>query len=256
VFDGVLLDIDGVLTVSWAPLPGAVATIEWLQRQGIEFRLLTNTSSRTRREIASLLRQAGMDIEEQHVLTAVTSAARYLTENYEGTGCFVLNEGDIGEDLEGIRRTGPDDAGVVLLGGAGPSIGFGELNTVFTMAIAGAPLVALHRNLRFQTADGPALDMGAFVLGLEAATECSVTVVGKPSPSFYAAALRELGMEAERVIMVGDDIVADVIGAQHAGISGALVRTGKFRHSDLEGNNSEPDHVLADIGELPDLLSR
>jgi HAD superfamily hydrolase (TIGR01458 family) len=254
MIEGVLLDIDGVLTVSWEPLPGAAATIGWLRSEGIEFRLLTNTSSKTRRQIASLLISAGMDVDERLVLTAVTSAARYLAEHFDGAGCFVLNEGDIEEDLDGVRRVDAREAGVVLLGGAGPSIGYAELNAVFKAAMAGTPIVALHRNLRYQTADGPALDMGSFIVGLEAATGIDVTVVGKPAPSFFEAALAALGLDAGQVVMVGDDIQADVRGAQDVGVSGALVRTGKFRQSDLEGNGAAPDHVLGSIGDLRDLF--
>src|SRR5258708_37513651 len=104
VTDGrVLLDIDGVLTVSWRPLPGAVRTINWLQDRAIEFRLVTNTSSKTRREIAALLADAGMPVGGAQILTAVTSAATYLTENHPGAGCFVVNDGDLGEDLVGVQ---------------------------------------------------------------------------------------------------------------------------------------------------------
>jgi ribonucleotide monophosphatase NagD (HAD superfamily) len=96
--------------------------------------------------------------------------------------------------------------------------------------------------------------MGAFIVGLEAAADAPVTVVGKPAPAFFAAALSELGVDARRAAMVGDDIHADVLGAQDAGISGVLVRTGKFRPSDLEGIDREPDYVLDDIGALRALL--
>jgi HAD superfamily hydrolase (TIGR01458 family) len=252
--EGVLLDIDGVLTVSWEPLGGAVETIQWLTTQGIEFRLVTNTSSRTRREIAALLARAGMAVDERHILTAVTSAARYLADSHGGVGCFVVNEGDLSEDLEGVEIVEASAAGVALLGGAGPSVGYEDLNAVFRLAMGGLPIVALHRNVRYQTADGPSLDMGAFIVGLEAAAGARVTVVGKPAPAFLAAALTDLGVEARRATMVGDDIHADVLGAQASGISGVLVRTGKFRPSDLEGNEREPDHVLDDIGQLPALL--
>jgi ribonucleotide monophosphatase NagD (HAD superfamily) len=54
--------------------------------------------------------------------------------------------------------------------------------------------------------------------------------------------------------MVGDDLESDVLGAQSLGITGALVRTGKFRPSDLDGRAGRPDHVIEDIGRLPDLL--
>jgi HAD superfamily hydrolase (TIGR01458 family) len=252
--DGVLLDIDGVLTVSWEPLPGAVETLRWLTTEGVDFRLVTNTSSKTRREIATLLAQAGMEVDEAKILTAVTSAARYLNDTFGGVGCFVVNEGDLHEDLEGVELVDADQAGVVLLGGAGPSLGYEDLNTVFRLAMGGIPLVALHRNVRYQTSDGPALDMGAFIVGLEAAGDVEVAVVGKPAPAFFAAAVGDLGVDPRQVVMVGDDIHADVLGAQDAGLIGALVRTGKFRPSDLEGNEEEPDHVLDGVGELPDLL--
>jgi len=254
VLEGVLLDIDGVLTVSWEPLHGAVETIHWLTAQGVEFRLVTNTSSRTRREIATLLARAGMEVDERQILTAVTSAARYLAATHGGVGCFVVNEGDLREDLGGVEIVDATAAGVVLLGGAGPGVGYEELNAVFRLALRGVPIVALHRNVRYQTADGPALDMGAFIVGLEAAADAPVTVVGKPAPAFFAAALSELGVDARRAAMVGDDIHADVLGAQDAGISGVLVRTGKFRPSDLEGIDREPDYVLDDIGALRALL--
>jgi HAD superfamily hydrolase (TIGR01458 family) len=252
--EGVLLDIDGVLTVSWEPLAGAIETVQWLTTEGVEFRLVTNTSSRTRREIATLLARAGMEVEERQILTAVTSAACYLADSYGGVGCFVVNEGDLHEDLKGVEIVDAHSAGVVLLGGAGPSVGYEDLNAVFRLAMNGVPIIALHRNIRYQTVDGPALDMGALIVGLEAAADVEITVVGKPAPAFFAAAVGDLGVSAERVVMVGDDIHADVLGAQDAGISGVLVRTGKFRPSDLEGNDEEPDYVLDGIGELPALL--
>jgi HAD superfamily hydrolase (TIGR01458 family) len=252
--DGLLLDIDGVLTVSWSPLDGAVQTIRWLRDREVNFRLVTNSSSKSRREIAALLADAGMPIPEERILTAVTSAARYLAQSHSGAPCLILNEGDTGEDLKGIRLADALSADVVLLGGAGPSIGYRELNEVFRLALDDVPVVALHRNARYQTAEGPALDMGAFIVGIEAATGTEIPVVGKPAPAFFDSALADLGTEAGNAIMVGDDIGSDVLGAQEAGITGVLVRTGKFRPSDLEGPGPAPDHVIDGIGALPALL--
>ncbi len=251
---GVLLDIDGVLTVSWRPLPGAVETVRWLQGHDVDFRLVTNTSSRSRREMADLLAAAGMEVGGARILTAVTSASRHLAERHPGVGCLVVNQGDLGEDLEGVRQVGPDAAGVVLLGGAGPSVGYAELDAVFRLALDGVPVVGLHRNTRYQTADGPALDMGAFIVGLEVAAGIEVEIVGKPAPAFFHAALADLGTPAVDTVMVGDDIGSDVLGAQAVGITGVLVRTGKFRQADLDDADGRPDHVVDGIGDLPELL--
>jgi ribonucleotide monophosphatase NagD (HAD superfamily) len=65
--EGVLLDIDGVLTVSWEPLAGAVETVRWLTTERVPFRLVTNTSSKTRREIVTLLARTGMDLDEDQI---------------------------------------------------------------------------------------------------------------------------------------------------------------------------------------------
>ena len=249
-----LLDIDGVLTVSWRPLPGAVDTVQLLRDQGIAFGLVTNTSSRPRREIAAILNEAGMDVASTQIFTAVSSAARFLSDRYPGARCLVVNEGSLDEDLVGIDMGGSGSPDVVLLGGAGPSVGYRELNTVFKLAADGIPVVALHRNTRFETADGPALDMGAFIVGLEAATGREITVLGKPAPDFFRGALLELGSEASETTIVGDDIDSDVRGGQSVGMTGVLVRTGKFRPRDLETEGPPPDHVIDDVRELSQLL--
>jgi HAD superfamily hydrolase (TIGR01458 family) len=256
MISGVLLDIDGVLTVSWKPLPGAAEALAWLRDQEIDFRLVTNTSSRSRHQIAQLLADAGMEVDWSRILTAVSSAARYLAERHPGAGCLVVNEGPLEEDLKGIEMAGPGSAGVVLLGGAGPSVGYRQLDAVFKLAVKGVPVVALHRNTRYQTADGPALDMGAFVVGLEAAASIEIPFVGKPAPAFFHAALADLGVSPADALMVGDDIGSDVLGGQAVGMTGVLVKTGKFRPSDLGGVGPAPDHIIDDVGHMPGLLRR
>jgi HAD superfamily hydrolase (TIGR01458 family) len=144
----------------------------------------------------------------------------------------------------------------VLLGGAGPSVDYRQLNAVFKLAVDGVPVIALHRNTHYQTAEGTALDMGAFIIGIEAAAGIEVPIVGKPAPEFFQAALGDLAIGPADALMVGDDIGSDVRGAQAIGITGVLVRTGKFRPSDLHGAGQAPNHLIDNIGHLPDLLGR
>ena len=79
--DAVLIDIDGVLTVSWKPLPGAVAALRQLRTDRYPLALLTNTTSRTRASIASTLASAGFPVTVGDVLTAPVIAAAYLREH-------------------------------------------------------------------------------------------------------------------------------------------------------------------------------
>ncbi|MDN3025526.1 HAD-IIA family hydrolase [Streptomyces sp. S.PB5] len=251
----VLIDIDGVLTVSWQPLPGAVEALRELREAGLAVALVTNTTSRTRASIAGTLAEAGFPVTAEDILTAPAVTAAYVAEHFPGARCAVLNSGDIGEDLGAVELVGaggvPD---VVIVGGAGPEFDYAALNGVFGHLQRGARLVAMHRNLYWRTDDGLQLDAGAFLAGLERAARTEAVVTGKPSKAFFASALARLGAGADEAVMVGDDIESDVLAAQAAGVTGVLVRTGKYlpqTHRDASGT---PDHVIDSFAGLPALL--
>jgi len=183
------------------------------------------------------------------------ATAAYLRANHPGARCFLLGIDDIAEDLEGIELV-KGRADVVVVGGADEAFHFDNLNRAFRMVLAGAALVAMQRNLSWMEADGPSLDAGAYILGLEAATGVDAVVVGKPSPDFFRSGLDLLGLPAERVAMVGDDVLYDVLAAQAVGITGVLVRTGKFRPEHLGAAGGSPDHVVDSLADLPALIER
>ncbi len=254
----VLIDIDGVLTVSWHPLPGTVAAFAALREAGLRLGLLTNTTSRTRASIASTLAAAGYSVGVDDVFTAPVLTAAYLRRHYTHARCLLLNHGDIGEDLAGVElvppEQSPDEVDVVLLGGAGPEFGYAALDRAFAAVQHGAALVAMHRNLYWRTDEGLQLDTGAFLVGLERAAECAAEVVGKPSAEFFGTALDRLDAAPSSAVMVGDDVEADVLGAQAVGITGVLVRTGKYQPESLAQADGPPDHVIDSFADLPALL--
>jgi HAD superfamily hydrolase (TIGR01458 family) len=254
--EGLLLDIDGVLAVSWEALPGAVGTVGWLRDEGIPFRLITNTTTHTRRDLAETMRGAGFEVDPGEIVTAVVATASYLRAHHAGAKVFLLSDGEASADLEGVELVGRDEgAGVVVLGGACEEFTYATMNRVFQMVMDGAVLVGMHRNLYWRTTEGWQLDGGAYIAGLEEATGRRAAVCGKPAAAFFEEALRLLGVPAERAAMVGDDVTNDVLGAQGAGLTGVLVRTGKFRPEDLERAEGKPDHVLDSIADLPGWLA-
>jgi HAD superfamily hydrolase (TIGR01458 family) len=252
--DGVLLDIDGVLAVSWEPLPGAIETLAWMRERGTPFRLITNTTTKTRADLAGTLRDAGFDVRADELVTAVVATAEHIRTRHPGARCYVLSDGHATGDLEGIELVDVGSADVVVLGGASGGFTYEALNRIFRRLMEGAQLIGMHRNLYWRTSDGLQLDSGAYIAGLEEATGRRATICGKPSAPYFDAALAMLGVPRDRALMVGDDVVNDVHGAQELGISGALVTTGKFLPADLE-REPAPDHVLETIADLRKLLS-
>ncbi|MCY7303817.1 MAG: HAD-IIA family hydrolase [Thermoleophilia bacterium] len=253
----ILLDIDGVLHVSGEPIPGAVDAVARLRTQGHSLRFLTNNSTRPRAVLAEELRLLGFDLEDDELQTTPRAAARELA----GKRVLALTMGAILPDLEGIELVG-DRADAVLLGGCDettePNQVFSWMNLgrAFAELQMGAELYCLHKNKWWQTSRGPLLDAGAFVAGLEYATGVDATILGKPSPAYFAAALDALGAQPELTWMVTDDLEADVRGAQSFGMRTALVRTGKFRPETLESSGLVPEIVLSSLAHFPEWLER
>ncbi len=251
--DGLLLDIDGVLAVSWVPIPGAAETVKWLRDEMVPFRLITNTTTHSRADLAATLVDAGIHVTPEEIITAVVGTASYLRSHHPGAKAYLLSDEEAVADLEGIELVG-DGADVVVVGGACEAFSYENVNRAFRMLMEGASFVAMHRSMYWMTAKGLQLDGGAYIRGLEEATGLEAVVCGKPAPAFFEEAVRMLGLPAERVAMVGDDIVTDVLAAQAMGLTGVLAKTGKFRPSDLERDDGVPDHMIETIADLPELL--
>lgn len=98
------------------------------------------------------------------------------------------------------------------------------------------------------------LDVGPFTSALEFALDIKAELVGKPSGGFFQSALDDMKLTPENVIMIGDDIVGDVGGAQNSGMRGILVRTGKYRPNDEKHLQVTADAVVDNLAQAVDFI--
>jgi phospholysine phosphohistidine inorganic pyrophosphate phosphatase len=243
----VAFDLDGVLYDGDTPIAGAVETVAAVRAAGLAVRFVTNTSSRGRRLIADKLAQLGFTTAPAEVVCPTWAAAAWLRQRTASAALFVPP--DAAEDFADIRQ---DDAGpdTVVVGDLGERWTFPLLNRVFRLVHeAGAELVGLGRSRYWRGPSGLQLDVGPMLAAIEHATGRRARVFGKPERDYFDTLVRDLGVPAARVVMVGDDVESDVSAAMAAGLRGVLVRTGKFRPQDLEGP-VRPDHVLDSVAAL------
>src|SRR5215207_5802538 len=247
----ILLDIDGVLHVSGDPIPGAADAVRALRADGHQLRFVTNNTTRARAGLARELQAIGIELDEDEISTTPIAAGKLL----EGMRVLALTMSSVREDLAAHVTLVEENAEAVLLGGADETVETGEvfayenLNRTFAALREGARLVCLHKNRWWQTSDGPRLDAGAFVAGLEYASGTEATVLGKPSPAYFGAALEAVDADAELTWMVGDDLEGDIVGGQRHGMRTILVRTGKFRPDEVEGSGVMPDGIVSSIAQ-------
>jgi len=252
---GLLVDIDGVLVTSWHPIPGAAEALASCRRAGLALRCLTNTTSVSRAEISRRLNAAGVAVDTSEIMSAPAATAAWLNAEHPDARCYLINSGDLGDDFSGVHLVDDDErADVVVLGGAGEEFSYTQMNHALGLLLDGAALVGMQRNMYWRTEEGFNLDTGAYLTALEQAAGVTATVLGKPSGTFFSEALEDMGLAVGQAAMIGDDIDNDVLGAQAIGLTGILVRTGKFRPEALQSASGVPDVVIESIAHLPDLL--
>lgn len=248
--EAVLLDLGGVVYVGDAPLPGALGALDRLRDAGLRLRFLTNTTRQPRRALLAKLAGLGLAVEAEELFMPAI-AARQLLQARDLAPHLLIHPA-LAEDFEGLPS---GELGALVVGDAGEGFSYQALNRAFRVLEDGAAFYALAKNRSFQDRDERlSLDAGPFVAALEYASGREATVLGKPSPDFFGAALASLGLGPEAAAMVGDDVEADVGGAQAAGIRGLLVRSGKYRAGDEGRIAPPPAAVVPDLAAAADWI--
>jgi HAD superfamily hydrolase (TIGR01458 family) len=251
---GFLIDLDGVLYVGDQVINGARESIDLLRERKYTFRFVTNTTRKSRKTITERLSSMGFDIPVECIFTPSLATVAYI-KNSGKHHCYLLTTGDVHQDFE--QECSSDNAvsvDYVIIGDAGNRVTYDTLNCAFRHLMQGADLIALENDRYWMAPDGLSLSAGPFVQALEFATGKTATIMGKPSKTFFELALRDMGLRADQVAMIGDDIFTDIGGARSMGMDGILVRTGKFRKDALENAVVKPSCIIESIAQLQDIL--
>lgn len=221
------LDLSGVLYDGTTPIDGAVDFMRRARASGLALRFVTNTATKPAKTIAADLAGMGIEIAPHELLTAPLAAHAYIRARGWRPMCIIHDA--IRPDFADLDQHDPD---CVLLGDAREGLTYAALNAAFRLCKAGAPLIGIGLNKYFMDDDGLMLDTGAFIRGLEWAADTEAIIMGKPGRAFFEQVVASTPHAARDCLMVGDDALADVAGAMHAGLQGCLVRTGKYHAGD------------------------
>lgn len=251
---GYLIDMDGVLYRGSEVIAGADRFLAELRRREIPFRLLTNNSQRTRRDVVAKLGRMGIDVEERHVYTCAMATAAFLERQKPGGTAFVIGEGGLLTALHqhGYAIVDHDPDYVVV--GEGRTFNLELVEAAVRMILGGAKLVATNLDPNCPTQGGLRPGCGAMVAMLETATGTEAFSVGKPSPFMMRAARKELGLSTDETTMIGDTMTTDILGGVQLGFHTVLVLSGGTRRGDLSAYAYQPERVVDSVADLHRLL--
>jgi NagD protein len=247
---GYLIDMDGVIYRGHELIPGANRFIQNLRENNVPFLFLTNNSQRTRLDVATRLQRLGIEVEEEHVFTCATATARFLANQKPSGTAFVIGEGGLLNALHDAGYAIVDRDPDYVVVGEGRTFNFELMEAAMNMLLKGAKLVATNLDPNCPTQTGTRPGCGAIVAMLEAASGIKAFSVGKPSPVMVRGARKELGLDAERTVIIGDTMETDILGGVQLGYHTVLVLSGSTRAEDLGRYAYRPDLVVDSIADL------
>src|SRR5262252_716303 len=235
---GFIFDMDGTLVLGdrvnhgLRPLPGAVAMLEWVRERGLPWMVFTNGTNRTPAHFARVLREAGLPVPDDQMMTPASSAVVMFTKRgYKRV--MVLGGDGLAEPLRGagIEVLPPDAeaAGTVdaVFVGWFPEFTMPALEAACEAVWGGAALFSASQTPFFAAANGRALGTSrAITAMIRSLTGCRLTVTGKPSLDALRAAAARLGVRPADIAVVGDDPLLEVPMAHRGHALAIAVDTG------------------------------
>lgn len=248
----VLIDITGVLyeSGSGCAIPGSIEAVRRLKSSGIPFKFVTNETQNTRAGLVAKLASYGFgDLLSSHDIHAPAPATReYLLKHGFRKPFLLVHPLVLPEFEEFHLSTSGQDADIVVMGDAAEGFSYDNLNTVFRslMSMKSPKIISMGFGKYYKEKGHLVLDVGAYAAGMQHATGVPPIIIGKPDPEYFMTALRQLNTAPADAVMIGDDIISDVGAAQSLGMTGMLVRTGKFRP------DRDPHHPTVTPGAIVD----
>ncbi len=251
--EGVIFDLDGVLEFQGKAYPGAVELLVSLRRRRVSIRVLSNSTLKSRRSCTERLNGKGFDVHEHEVVTASFATARYL-ETLSPRSCWVWLKGEGLEEFRNFRHD-PDNPEYLVLGDFREDFNFQNLNRALRLLRKGTKLIVMITETVDSSLGEMELTVGAYGKMLEDAAGIKATYIGKPNRYIFDITLDTMGnVDRSKILMVGDRVGADILGAKDAGLKAALVKTGEYRESDLESPIAVPDYIFDSVRDVEKLF--
>jgi HAD superfamily hydrolase (TIGR01450 family) len=256
---GFVFDVDGSLVHRGAdfrarPLPGAVEVLEAIRASGRPLVLFTNGSHMSPAAFARGLREDGLPVGDDELLTPVCSALSYLERRHPGRPAMVFGSEATRQRMAaaGVRLVDSEEAEVVFVAHV-EEVDLGAMEVAARAVSNGAKLLTANYQRGFWGANGIIFSRGAMVTaGIARVTGARPVVVGKPSHAAVSEISERLGVPSKDVAVIGDDIGVDIALGHLGGSRTILVRSGMSGAVDLNGipERQRPHAVVDGVEEI------
>lgn len=249
-FQAFICDMDGVIYHGNRLLPGVPEFVAWLQREKKASLFLTNSGSRTPRELREKMRRLGLDIAEEHFYTSALATAAFLADQCPGGSAYVIGDSGITNALYDAGFSTNDVNPDYVVVSESSTYNYEKLCHAVRLVAAGAKLIGTNPDVTGPVESGLVPATGALMAPIEMATGAKAYYVGKPNPLMMRHALKRAGCRREETVGIGDRMDTDVLAGIEAGIVTVLVLSGVTTRDDLKRFAYRPQAILDGVGDL------
>jgi len=260
------VDLFGVLKTNQGPIPGTAETIREIKEQGKRVIIVSNTASDPPEDIQGYLKQRGVEFELRDVVTSGMVLEPYFrTSHLVGSNVFNLGNpeganyiqkaGGIVLDHQVVLASPEEVAAVVVTRHALTRTNNELLPTALINAAinilkygSGVHGVIANPDLTVpQDENSVRIGPGALGAIIEQCAGKIMAKLGKPyAPIFELALSLVPEVPKEQIVMVGDSLEYDVLGASMIGIHSLLVMSGNTRtEAQITAYPVRPDYIAA-----------
>lgn len=253
----ILFDINGTLYRGKRSLPGVAAFLRYLDQRGIRYACLSNNDALTPRQQEHKLTQMGIHIPAARILTSAVVTTHVLRSTYpRATTVYAIGMHGLREALFSDGYFISDDQHPqVVVQGYDTALTYEKLRLGAMAIYRGANFLVTNPDHTIPTEHGFIPHAGALGAILQTTTGVTPTVIGKPAPTMFRAALDMLGGNPNTTLVIGDQLETDIEGAFHAGLRSALVLTGVSTRSQINQFPYRPDAVFSDMHAVLDAFT-
>ncbi|WP_457623181.1 HAD-IIA family hydrolase [Persephonella sp.] len=252
MIEGLLVDLDGVLVKdgNLNIFNDAPEFINFLYKNNIPFKIATNNSRKPPEVIGKSLRNRGLDIKDEDIISPLSIAPKILKKE-KLKKLYVLGTDELKDFFRNRGFTVCEDTSMeCVIIGMDKQINFQKIKIITTgLKNNNGKLFGLNKNLISKDDDGMLFPgVGSVTEMFSRATGIKAEYLGKMSDLYNRVLFESLGLPPEKLGIISDDLFIDLKGYKNLGLKTFFITTGKYKVEDIK--EFKPDYIFNSLSEI------
>jgi HAD superfamily hydrolase (TIGR01450 family) len=228
-YDNFIFDLDGTIYRGEHLIPQADEVVNEIKSLGKKIVFVSNKTTGTITDYFSLLKNWGLNINEDEIINSTLVVINYLKRNFNGDSFFAIGEESFVNEIKrsGLKYSADPNEIRILLVTLDRTLNYEKLEIAAKALENGAKFFAANIDDTCPVDSGEVLDAGSTISALEKRTHKKLEQhFGKPSKFMFDEIKNRLNSDPQKTLLIGDRLETDIAMGNKFGIDTALVETG------------------------------